>query len=258
MIRTNDKIQGIRINNTEFKIGQFADDTTLFVSSSESAREALRSIETFSKYSGLKLNMKKSKAMALGCGYTEEEPPFTAADLESVSKVHILGMWFSRNRSLEDHYNWNFSTQIAKMAAACKSWSNRTLSLKGKVTVYNTLVLSLLQYIIANSITPPRVLAEVKRMACSFLWSGKTNKIAYATVIQSVKEGGLRLMDLEVRCKTNRIAWIRRALLAPCSAAESLKLLMKEQNLTLIIGTKRNFPPGLASRAPFYAEALSE
>lgn len=87
------------------------------------------------------------------------------------------------------------------MNACCKSWSNRALSLKGKVTVYNTLILSLLQCIVANSVTPLKVLVEVKKIACSFLWSGKTSRIAYSTVIQSIRDGGLRVMDLETRCK---------------------------------------------------------
>lgn len=166
-------------------------------------------------------------------------------------------MWFARRRSIDDHYTWNFSPQLTKMHACCKSWANRALSLKGKVTVLNTLVLSLLQYIVANSLTPPRVLAEVKKLTCSFLWSGKNNKVAYSTIIQSINDGGLRVMDLESRCKTNRISWVRRILSSPLgSAAETLKALLGEQDLSFILGAKREFPHEIAHKAPFYAEVL--
>lgn len=54
-------------------------------------------------------------------------------------------------RSPEDHFAWNFKAQLDKMRASCSSWNNRALLLKGKVTVYNTLMISLLQYVCANS-----------------------------------------------------------------------------------------------------------
>lgn len=64
-------------------------------------------------------------------------------------------------------------------------------------------------------------------------------------------------MDLDARCKTNRLSWVRRILSAPSgSAAELLKTLLREQDISLILGAKWDFHPNLVQKVPFYAEVL--
>lgn len=254
MVRNNNNIRGIYIGNTEQKISQFADDAICFVDSRSSAEETVCTFATFTRFSGLKINMNKSKVLSLS-----KQGPSTSkvAGLEVVPKTSILGVWFARCRSLEEHYLWNFSTQLQKMRNTCKSWSNRTLSLKGKVTVFNTLVISLFQYTTANTVTPGRVVQEVKDLARTFVWSSKQSKVAYDTIIQSIKDGGLRLADLETRIKASLLAWVRRILLnTECSAAETLRTCTNENNLTLILGTKRHFHQNIKKRSSFYGEML--
>ena len=70
-IRKNKKIKGITLNNRldkplDTKILQYADDTNLIISNENSLIEALSDIESFSKFSGLKLNRKKSLGMWIG------------------------------------------------------------------------------------------------------------------------------------------------------------------------------------------------
>lgn len=95
-------------------------------------------------------------------------------------------------------------------------------------------------------------------MARSFVWSAKHSKIAYNTIIQSIKDGGLRLTDLQTRIKANLLSWIRRILLSSeSSAAEMLRICTKEKDLTCILGAKRQYPTDLHARSPFYAEMLN-
>lgn len=159
MIRNDQQAKGITLGNTEFRISQFADDATCFVASVTSTERVVYIIDTFARFSGLKLNTTKSKALSLT---NIDTPPLEVAGLEVVPKTYILGVLFARNREPEQHYQWNFKPQLQKMHNTCKSWSNRTLSLKGKTTVFNCLVVSLLQYITANTVTPKRVIQEVK------------------------------------------------------------------------------------------------
>lgn len=239
MIRNDQHIRGITLNSTEFRISQFADDTTCFVDLAASAQRLVNIMHMFANYSGLKLNTNKSKVLPLS---RTTDPPSKVAGLDLVQKVHILGVWFATNRTIEDHYTWNFQTQIHKMNRTCKSWSNRFLSLKGKITVFNSLVISLLQYVTANSVTPTRVIHEVKEMAHSFVWSGKQNKVAYNTIIQSARQGGPRLMDIETRVKVNLLSWVKRALLSEeSSTAETLCLCTKEKDLPLSWGPRPTF-----------------
>ena len=62
MINYNNNIKGIHIGEHEFKITQFADDTTLFLDGSQfSLQHALNTIEIFGSFSGLKINTIGSK-----------------------------------------------------------------------------------------------------------------------------------------------------------------------------------------------------
>ena len=67
MIRNNYIIRGIIIDNKEYKISQYADDTQLFLNGSEnSLREALDVLQKFYEMSGLKINVEKTKAIWIG------------------------------------------------------------------------------------------------------------------------------------------------------------------------------------------------
>ena len=64
MIRNNNDIRGIIIDNKEYKISQYADDTQIFLNGSEnSLREALDVLQKFYEISGLKINVEKTKAI---------------------------------------------------------------------------------------------------------------------------------------------------------------------------------------------------
>ena len=67
LIRNNLNIKGINLLNKEFKISQYADDTAIFLDSSEaSLKTSLDVLDVFYKLSGLKVNLDKTKAMWIG------------------------------------------------------------------------------------------------------------------------------------------------------------------------------------------------
>ena len=67
MILTNKNIKGIKIGSDEFKISQFADDTTLFMDGSESSLQyTLNVLEIFGSLSGLKMNLSKTRMLWIG------------------------------------------------------------------------------------------------------------------------------------------------------------------------------------------------
>ena len=67
LIIHNPQIRGIFINGVEFKITQYADDTTLFLDGSQdSLLAALNTLETFGTYSGLKMNTEKTRVVWIG------------------------------------------------------------------------------------------------------------------------------------------------------------------------------------------------
>ena len=66
-IRKKQRIKGIEINGIDFKLSQYADDTTLILDGSEeSFLESVILIETFGNISGLRLYIKKTEALWIG------------------------------------------------------------------------------------------------------------------------------------------------------------------------------------------------
>lgn len=67
LIRQNKNIRGIRIGKEKVCLLQYADDTVLFLDGSEkSLKSALDLLFQFSKFSGLKPNISKTKAIWIG------------------------------------------------------------------------------------------------------------------------------------------------------------------------------------------------
>ena len=110
----------------------------------------------------------------------------------------------------KDHLVLNFRPKIAKMKHLLNSWKCRNLSLKGKITVINTLALSKLIYLCSILHTPEEVYAEVKNIITDFIWDGKTAKIAYSTLTKGIEDGGLKLVDLKLKVKSLNASWVRR------------------------------------------------
>ena len=67
MIRNDKKLQGIKIDNKEFKLYQHADDTKAFLNGSKNSLHQLMLIlKKFYNMSGLKINEDKTKALWIG------------------------------------------------------------------------------------------------------------------------------------------------------------------------------------------------
>ena len=67
LIHNNSNIKGVKVGSEEYKITQFADDTTIILDGSErSLLSALNTIEIFRTISGLKMNTSKTKLIWIG------------------------------------------------------------------------------------------------------------------------------------------------------------------------------------------------
>lgn len=253
LIRTNPKIKGIPINGQERKISQFADDLTCFVRDANSLTELLRVLDSFATLSGLRINKDKSQILcpsnSMFTGSTE------LMDIPIVQEAKILGIFFRAGASPEDQYRLNFKKPLSRIKQICSSWSNRQLTLKGKVTVANALLISLLQYPCSVISTPPCVVTEYKGIISSFLWDGKRPKIAYKTLILPIESGGLKLIDLHTRLMVNQLQLLRRTLSKPQSHIYAfLSHLTGSSDLPSYFSSKPSIHQNWLLRSKFYAD----
>ena len=99
--------------------------------------------EKFRSFSGLKVNLEKTSATYIGSWKGRKGSGFSLKWLESY--VSMLGATITGNKL--DNYKYNYKPCILKVQNLLKSWKNLNLSLKGKVTIVNTLALPRLYYI---------------------------------------------------------------------------------------------------------------
>lgn len=138
------------------------------------------------------------------------------------------------------------------MLKSCGSWTHRNLSLKGRVTVLNSLIVSLLQYMCSVTFTPKKVIDEAKRIAVDFLWDGRRSKVAYSTIIQATEAGGLKLADLD-SLRASMLRWIARLDSNPDSLpAKFLLYLTTFTSTGQLLLYKMRSPPTALKASPFY------
>ena len=65
ILQHSEKLTGIIVGQTEIRLCMFADDMTMFLYNLESVKVVMEIFEEFYRYAGLKLNKKKTEALAL-------------------------------------------------------------------------------------------------------------------------------------------------------------------------------------------------
>ena len=78
-----------------------------------------------------------------------------------------------------------------------KYWSGNELSLKGRIRVINTWVLSKLWYAGSVQDIPPNVKSEVSIMLNNLIWEGKYSQRTVEGLEEDYLNGGLRLGNIE-------------------------------------------------------------
>ena len=165
MLRINKVVKGIVINDKEFKLGQYADDTQLFLNGTEqSLRASIKTLEHFYKMSGLKINVDKTKAVWIGEMAHSDLQICRDIKLDwSKGPFKILGVNFTA--SVFDIWDFNTEVSMLKIEQTLKSWRKRKLTLFGRMHIIKSLALSkLIHLFIALPNPPDELIKKLERM----------------------------------------------------------------------------------------------
>ena len=202
LIRQNLKIDGLRLpgSRKEVKISQYADDTTLFLRNNFSVEEAIATIKLYELGSGSKVNYDIGKS----CGKWFNKPPYISASPSSPLKwtenaLEILGLEFGTQTALESCW----IKRVEKLTNRLEAWRHRSLSLKGKTLIVNTIALSGLVFVGTIYHLPPAIEKQVNRAIFQFIWTGKNELVSRKTMFQPPDKGGQGVVDIHL--KTNAL-----------------------------------------------------
>ena len=140
-IRNCSAIRTIGLNNFTTKISQYADDMTVFVKDEHSLEALIKILEDFAKVSGLELNRNKTKFMRVG---NLRHRTDRICGMSAFKRIKILGIWFS---ATEDCQLDNINPIIDSICVTMNMWRQRYLSIKGRITVSKSLLLSKFVYV---------------------------------------------------------------------------------------------------------------
>ena len=197
-IKQNGQIKGITVNNEEFLLGQYADDTFFLLDGNQtSLSQCLDTMELFGECSGLKVNVEKTKAVWLGIKRFSKDVLLPEKKLAWVfnEPFDILGItFFVETRQIVEY---NYRIKLEETRKLLDSWSWRLLSIIGKIQVINSLAISKFVHFLTTLPTPDdSFLKELETLVFSFIWGGKGDKIARKTIINDIEDGGLKMTDI--------------------------------------------------------------
>lgn len=183
----------------------YADDLTLALSDKTDIRRVLEIFCMFERATGSKINQGKTQGLALNSPKLENRI-FEIINWKNFEGIEILGILF--HTKYDDTAKAVWSKIISKMSASLNSIRYRSLSLKGKIIVLNTLILSKAWYGATIIDIPEEKTKEIERIALKFLWNDRKydpvtkklkNPIARRTLYQMRENGGLSLINPKIQ-----------------------------------------------------------
>jgi hypothetical protein len=219
-IRKSNNIKGITIGNTEIKLVQMADDTTVFVEDPNSLENILKILNKFEQYAGLKLNKLKTEAMWVGKDKNNTDTPL---GIKWVNRVHSLGIFFSYDTDYV--VQKNFTDKAKDFKRILDMWIQRDLSLIGKITILKSLAFSKIIYQCGVLTIPPNFVEQINDLAYQFIWNNKPEKVKRKTVIAEYEKGGLKMLDITNFLKAQKAMWVKRLMSTEEGSWKALPML---------------------------------
>ena len=210
-IRNNKNIKGIKVDEKEILLSQYADDTCLILDGTQkSLKSSLDDLSNFAIISGLKMNYSKTKLIWIGSKKYSDDTLCNEYNLQwGITKFDYLGIEFDVD--LHKIVRMNYDKKLVKIKAIIESWKKRVLTPIGKITVIKTLLTSQLNHLFISLPNPNEdFIKKINTLLYQFLWNNKPDKIKRSIITKNYDEGGLRMIDIKNFMISLKSTWLRR------------------------------------------------
>ena len=220
MIKNNNSIRGILMNECEVKLTQYADDTTFLFDGSISSFRGIRDTLThFDNLSGLRINFNKSLLIGLGSLKNQYD---TLGDTYGIpwnrgDNFVLLGIIF--NVDLREITQINYDNALSKIKKIINSWSRRNISTLGKITVLKSLIITHINYLLLTLPSPSAdFLSDLNSLFFSFVWNKKPDRVNRNQIIQDYSDGGLEMVVVRKYAIALKGTCVKRILSNDCNS----------------------------------------
>ena len=210
-IKLAPKINGVKINNSEYIISQFADDTTMILDGeTKSIKETFKILDLFKTSSGLGVNIDKTLGVWMGSKMFCADNPTPELNLDFTrSTFKLLGINFNLNDS--DITKCNYQNKIENIKNLLNNWKLRNLTTIGTITVVKSLALSMLVHLFMVLPSPSKEwINELENIFFRFIWDRGKDKVKRTVMYGAHEDGGLKLPHVLNCIKALKLIWIKK------------------------------------------------
>ena len=105
----------------------------------------------------------------------------------------------------------NFRQTLKDMKKSINMWKWRGLSLLGRIQIVKTFAVPKIMYRASVIPLSKELIKDANSIIYGFIWNGK-DKVKRHALISDIKNGGLRMLDIESLIKTKRIMCLKKFL----------------------------------------------
>ena len=180
--------------------------------SDKNLKSTLDLLFQFSKYSGLKPNISKTKAIWIGSKANSNDYICKDYNIQwENGPFSILGITFTSD--LTNIEKLNYEDNLYKIQNEILSWNKRNITPIGKVTVVKSLLIPKLTHIFNVLPKPSQTwITRLENILYKFIWNNKPDKISRENIQQDFVFGGLRMTNITFFIKSLKLTWLRRIL----------------------------------------------
>ena len=188
----------------QVKINAYVDDAQLFNSTENSIKESFELFERYERASGAKIHKTKTTGLYIGPWKTKT-PEFTEITWTN-NNVKTLGVHHGYQINL--HEIW--MEKITKIKNCIQVWKSRNLSLKGKVLIIKTFLISQIGYELEMNGIPKHIEKDINKLLWEFLWDGKQPLVNRQTMCFNLDSGGVNMINLRQFIEAKQIKFIHK------------------------------------------------
>ena len=238
-LKNNQDIKGINIDETEYLLSQYADDTLIILDGSEkSLTETINELNNFYRISGLKINVAKTQLVWIGSRKYSSTKLCTDMNFQWLHTFKLLGINFDVD--LANIPKLNYDKKLVKIKHIINQWSKRHTTPLGRITLIKSLLISQFNHLFISLPSPSNTfIKNLNEILFNFLWQSKVDKLKRKQVIQDYVNGGLKMTDISNYILGLKSSWIKRILYSQDTKWKSL--LNKIVPLEMLMKTGSEF-----------------
>ena len=188
-----------RVNTT---VVDYADDVTIFATSPMDIPKIQEALHCFEKASGVKINIRKSRALAIS-------PWDTSVRIMNIpyhSEAKILG--FHIVSKVQDSANKSWSKTTARIRALAQEAYYRDMSFDKRIQFVHDYMLAKAWYIAQIYPLPDKCVRRLNTMISWYVWRGEIFRVPLSTLQRRKDEGRWDLIHLAAKSSALFLNWL--------------------------------------------------